>query len=191
MDKIRLEPRTFLYPMPTTLVGANVEGKPNFEAIAYAGIVNHSPPAISVASNKRHYTNIGIRANGTFSVNIPSAEMMLITDYCGITSGKKVDKSKLFEVFYGELETAPMIRECPLCMECRVIDTLVITTMEAFVGEIVAVYTEERYLSEGLPDITKIDPIIFAMHQNHYYRVGDYLGKAYSVGKGFEPGGRD
>lgn len=187
MEKIKLKPNTYLYPMPTTLVGANVEGRPNFEAIAYAGIANHAPPAIAIASNKRHYTNLGIRANRTFSVNIPSADMVEITDYCGIVSGKKADKSGLFDVFYGELETAPMIRECPLCLECRVIETVVISTMETFIGEIAAVYTEERFTTDGLPDITKIDPIIFSMHQNHYYRIGEYLAKAYSVGKKFKP----
>ena len=189
MDKIKIEPRTFLYPMPTTLVGANVKGKPNYLAIAYCGIVSHSPPAISVASNKRHYTNIGIRENKTFSVNLPSADMVEITDYCGIASGNKVDKSRLFESFYGELETAPMIKECPLNLECRLIETIVISTMEAFIGEIIAVYTDERYLTDGLPDITKIDPIIFAMHEDNYYKLGEYLAPAYRVGKNYKRSG--
>ena len=187
MEKIKIEPGTFLYPMPTTLVGANVGGKPNYSAIAYIGIVNQDPPAVSIASNMSHYTNIGIRENRTFSVNIPSTGMVEITDYCGTKSGKNVDKSGLFDTFYGELETAPMIRECPLCFECKVIQTVVITTMEAFIGEIVAVYTEEKYLTDGLPDITKIDPIIFAMHENNYYRLGEFLEKAYSVGRNFKP----
>ncbi len=74
--------------------------------------------------NKRHYTNTGIRKNGTFSVNIPSAEMVKETDYCGLLSGKDVDKAELFENFYGKLWTAPMIEECPLNIECRLIKTV-------------------------------------------------------------------
>ena len=187
MDKIKLKPKTYLYPMPATLVGAMVEGKPNFEAIAYCGIVNHNPPALSVASSKRHYTNKGIRAEKTFSVNIPSSDMVKVTDFCGVTSGAKIDKSQLFDTFFGSLKTAPMIKECPLCLECELIETVVISTMECFIGEIKGVYTEEKFLTDGLPDITKIDPIIFSMHQNEYYRVGKYLAKAYSVGKDYNP----
>jgi flavin reductase (DIM6/NTAB) family NADH-FMN oxidoreductase RutF len=147
--------------------------------------VNHDPPAISVASNKRHYTNRGIRENRTFSVNIPSVDMIEVTDYCGIVSGSKVDKSVLFTPFYGELGTAPMIEECPLNLECRVLQTVIISSMEAFIGEIVTVYTEERYLSGGLPDIIKINPIIFAMHRDQYFRLGEYLAPAYKIGKKF------
>lgn len=171
--------------MPTVIVGANVDGKPNYITIAYCGIVNHRPPCISVASSIRHYTNKGIRENATFSVNIPSADQVVITDFCGIRSGKKVDKSILFESFYGDLDTAPMIRECALNLECRVVQTVVISTMEAFIGEITAVYSEDRYLTDGLPDITKIDPIIFAMHRDEYYRLGEYIGPAYKIGENF------
>ncbi|MGQ9721275.1 MAG: flavin reductase family protein [Candidatus Jordarchaeum sp.] len=107
MEKREIGAKTFLYPMPTTLVGANVGGKPNFLTIAYCGIVNHNPPAISIALSKRHYTNPGIRENKTFSVNIPSVEMVKITDYCGLVSGKNVDKSQLFDVFTVNLKLLP------------------------------------------------------------------------------------
>jgi flavin reductase (DIM6/NTAB) family NADH-FMN oxidoreductase RutF len=111
--------------------------------------------------------------------------MIEVTDYCGIVSGSKVDKSVLFTPFYGELGTAPMIEECPLNLECRVLQTVIISSMEAFIGEIVTVYTEERYLSGGLPDIIKINPIIFAMHRDQYFRLGEYLAPAYKIGKKF------
>lgn len=186
MEKREIGAKTFLYPMPTTLVGANVGGKPNFLTIAYCGIVNHNPPAISIALSKRHYTNPGIRENKTFSVNIPSVEMVKITDYCGLVSGKNVDKSQLFDVFYGKLETAPMIKECPLNMECKLVQTLEFTVDEVFIGEIVAAYADERYLTDGLPDIKKINPIVFSMHDNKYWKVGEHIGRAWNIGKEFK-----
>ena len=67
MDKLNIGPRAFLYPLPTTLVGANVNGKANYEAIAYCGVLNHAPPIIAVSSGRKHYTNVGIKENGTFS----------------------------------------------------------------------------------------------------------------------------
>ena len=75
-----------LYPLPTTLVGANVKGKPNFITIAHVGIVN--PQAITLGINKIHYTNAGIKENETFSVNIPTSGLVKETDYCGLVSGK-------------------------------------------------------------------------------------------------------
>lgn len=186
MDKTRIGARAFLYPMPTVLVGANVNGKPNYITIAYCGIVRHKPPMISVACSRNHYTYSGIVANKTFSVNIPSEEMVEIVDYVGISSGKRVDKSTLFNTFYGALGTAPMIRECALNLECLLVQTVDIGgTPDIFIGEIVETYAEDKCLTDGLPDIKKINPIIFSNNDNNYFKVGDHLAKAFSVGKKF------
>lgn len=186
MKKYELDVRSFLYPMPATLVGANIEGKPNYLVIAFCGIVNAHPPILSVSINQSHYTNIGIIENKTFSVNIPSADMVIKTDYCGLVSGGEVDKSAVFNSFYGKLETAPMIQECPLNLECRLIQTMEFDVDTAYIGEIVSVYTEERYLTDGRLDIKKIDPIVFATHERAYYRIGDYIGQAWNIGAAYE-----
>lgn len=186
MAKIDIGAKPFLYPMPTTLVGAHVGGKPNYLPVAYTGIVNHNPPMISIALSKTHYTTAGIRENGTFSVNIPSEDLVKITDYCGLTSGHKVDKSQLFEAFYGKLGTAPMIKQCPLNLECKVVQTLEMPTDALFIAEIVAVYAEERYLTDGLPDIKKLKPIVFSVADKNYWRVGEHLAQAFSIGKELE-----
>ena len=186
MEKIAIGAKTFLYPMPTTLVGANVGGKPNYLTVAYCGIVQHNPALIAVSSGKKHYTNAGIKENGTFSVNIPSEELVTITDYCGIVSGTSVDKSILFEPFYGKLKTAPMIKECPLNLECKLVQTLDYGgSAEIFIGEIVEAYSEEQYLTNGLPDIKKIKPIVFSMHDNTYWKIGEHLAPAFKIGKKF------
>lgn len=187
MAKLKIGPRTFLYPMPTTLVGANVKGRPNYLVVAYCSIVNHDPALIAVALNKSHYTNIGIKQNRTFSVNIPSAKMVRVTDYCGIFSGERVDKSNLFNSFYGKLKTAPMIKECPLNLECKLIQTLAFSMDEVFIGEIVQSYSEKKYLTKGLPDIKKINPIIFSMHDNNYWLLGRHIACAWSIGEKFRP----
>ena len=103
--KTKLGAKNLLFPMPTILVGANVNGKPNYITIAHCGIVALSH--ISISLRKGRYTSSGIKENGTFSVNIPSEEMVKETDYCGLFSGKDTDKSKLFQTFYGTLDTAP------------------------------------------------------------------------------------
>jgi flavin reductase (DIM6/NTAB) family NADH-FMN oxidoreductase RutF len=187
MDKISIAPRTFLYPMPLVLIGAEVSGKPNYTTIAYCGIAQNNPPMISIASNKAHYSNTGIKENGTFSVNIPSEDMVTIVDFVGLNSGKYVDKSTLFEHFYGTLKTAPMIKECPLNLECRLVTIVDLKgANELIIGEIVGAYAEDNYLTNGLPDIAKIKPIIFSMHDNNYWKLGGHLGRAWNIGKGFK-----
>ena len=113
MGKIVMGPQTLVYPMPTLLVGANIDDKPNFMTVAWGGIANGEPPMISVAIRHTRHTLKGIRQNETFSVNIPSADMVRKADYCGITSGSKVNKVEAcqFEVFYGKLGNAPLIEQ--------------------------------------------------------------------------------
>jgi len=192
LEKIELEAKPFLFLKPVTLVGANVSGKPNFMTLAYCNIVNQKPPIIAISSGKRHYTNIGIKENGTFSVNTPSESMVEIVDYCGLVSGRRVDKLALFETFYGKLNTAPMIKECPFNLECKVIQTIELPLNEIFMGEIVAAYSEELYLTNGRPDLKKINPIVFTMHDDHlghsnnYWKVGEHLGRGWNIGKEFK-----
>jgi flavin reductase (DIM6/NTAB) family NADH-FMN oxidoreductase RutF len=137
-----------LYPTPTVIVGAVVDSKPNFITIAHIGIANHATPhLISISMGKVHYTNSGIRENKEFSVNIPSEKLVVETDYVGIVSGKKVDKSGVFEIFYGSLSKAPMIKACPVCMECRLFDTYDTPAHDLFIGEIVETHAEESVLT--------------------------------------------
>jgi len=183
MDKIKIDSNdAFVYPMPMTLIGAVVDGRPNFLAAAWVSRVNFKPAMMMVALGA-HHTNLGIDANGAFSINIPDVSLLEKTDYCGIVSGKKVDKSKLFDVFYGSLAGAPLIRECPLSMACRLNQTVKLPFDTLYIGDVVEVYTEERYLTGGKPDVKKINPFTLTMPDNHYWRVGELAGNAWSAGK--------
>ena len=110
--------------------------------------------------------------------------MLEVTDYCGIVSGKKADKSDIFRSFYGKLGKAPMIHECPVNLECRLVDTLDFGGgSEVFIGEILESYAEEKYFCNGIPDVEKIEPIVFSMYDNNYWGIGEHLGKAWYSGK--------
>jgi flavin reductase (DIM6/NTAB) family NADH-FMN oxidoreductase RutF len=178
--KIKLGAKNCLYPLPTTLVGANVNEKPNYITIAHVGIMNLS--SVSLGMHKSHYTNIGIRENRTFSINFPSVKMVKETDYCGIFSGKKVDKTKLFDTFYGTLVTAPMIKECPLNMECQLIKTVDFPDHDVFVGEVVETYVEETCLTNEIVDFAKIQPILFVMNDRSYWKLGERFATAWNIG---------
>ena len=189
MEKIQLSTQTICYPMPCSLVGVNVGGKPNYLTVAWFSTVNVKPPYIMIALGKAHYTNPGIKENGTFSVNIPSAAMADVTDYCGIVSGNKYDKAKMFETFYGKLKTAPMIKECPFNVECKVVQTIDLPADEVFIGEIIASYSDERYLTGGLPDLRKIAPLILSVPERKYLALGAEVGAAWEMGKKLIPKG--
>jgi len=173
-----------LYPMPTTLVGAIVNGKPNFLAVAHVGILNAgSPQYLSIGLNKVHYSNAGIHENRSFSICMPSEDLMVETDYCGLKTGKKVDKAALFDIFYGDLETAPMISACPVNMELKLHDVLDFKTHDIFIGELVQTYASEDVMTNGKIDISKLQPLLFDMASVKYWRLGPAIGKCWNVGK--------
>jgi flavin reductase (DIM6/NTAB) family NADH-FMN oxidoreductase RutF len=182
--KIELGARNCLYPMPTTLVGATVEGRPNFVTIAHVGIMDLG--SVSLGMAKAHYTNAGIKENGTFSINLPSTEMVQKTDYCGLVSGRRVNKAELFDVFYGNLKTAPMIDECPINMECKLMKVVDFPKHDVFVGEIVATYAEEAVLADGVVDYGKVQPLLFTMTDKSYWQLGERHAQAWSIGKTLE-----
>lgn len=189
MKKTLMGPTTLIYLMPTLLVGANVDDKPNVMAAAWSGIANDVPPMISVAIRHRRHTLKGIRQNMTFSVNVPSADLVVETDYCGVASGSKVDKIKAckFDVFYGKLTNAPLIEQCPVNLECKVVHILDLGTHSLVIGRIEETHISEDCLTDGKPDVDKIRPFAYTPTLSIQYRMlGDVIGEAYSVGKKLE-----
>jgi flavin reductase (DIM6/NTAB) family NADH-FMN oxidoreductase RutF len=184
MAKIEMGAFAYLYPLPAVLLGATVEGKPNYELVGNCAVVSLNPCALCVSSVKRHYTNRGIREHGVFSVNIPSIHQAAQADYCGIVSGYRTDKSGIFRSFYGKTG-APMIEECPVNLECRVVKTVELYEMEIFIGEVRCSYMDERCLEQGKPNTLKINPLLYDI--GHVYRSwGEWSAPAYSVGKQYE-----
>lgn len=186
MEKINLGPTIPAYPMPVSLVGAHVDGKPNFLAVAWFTMAGFKPPRMAISLGKGHYTNPGIKENKTFSVCLPSEDMVEMTDYCGIVSGKKTDKSEIFEIFYGELKTAPLIKACPLNMACKLVDVVESGLNEIFIGDIVGTYTEERFLTDGKLDFRKMKPLILSQPDTAYWNLGKQVARAWSVGKKYK-----
>lgn len=169
-------------PMPVALVGTVVEGKVNFMTVAWCARANFKPPMIAVAIGKPHHSTQGILENKTFSVCLPDCGMEQVTDYCGIVSGAKKDKSDLFSSFFGELKTAPMINECPVNLECTLAHVLELPSNNLFVGEIVGAFAREDVLEQGELAVEKMHPILLTMPDNRYWELGKCVGKAWKDG---------
>jgi flavin reductase (DIM6/NTAB) family NADH-FMN oxidoreductase RutF len=186
-EKVKFGKVALVYPIPIVLAGALVNNQPNFETLGDVGIMGISPPLVYISSGQDHHTNKGILEHGTFSINFPTTQLLAKTDYCGIASGNDVDKSNLFNIFYGDLKTAPMVRECPVNLECKVIKEFSIQHRQIFIADVVQSYVNEDYViktEEGLKiaDMIKLDPIIYSL-DNRYYKIGKIAGIGYQEGK--------
>lgn len=183
MDKITLQKNLFCLPWTQTILGTHLKGKVNFMALDWVTRANFNPPMLGICVNKHNASHEAILETGQFSVNVPSVEMVEVTDCTGLVSGKRVDKSGLFEVFYGELDAAPMITSCPVTMECKVVETVELPTNYFFIGEIINIYSEDRFMTDGKPDITKSRPFLLTMPDNRFWSIGECVGKAWNEGK--------
>jgi len=186
MGKIPSGAQKWLYPTPVLLVGANIDGRPNFFTVAWCSLVNREPPMLSIAVQHNRYTYQGIHHNLTFSANIPPTDMAWQVDYCGLTSGSEVNKVEAcqFRVFYGKLGNAPLIEQCPINHECAVEHIFDLVTHSLVIGRIVETYISEDCLTDGNPDISKINPIIYMVPPTRQYHAhGRVIGKAFSIGK--------
>ncbi len=164
-----------LNPLPVTLVGAQVNNRPNFLVIGYMCPFDFGK-YVFFSLYKKRYTRIGIHENKTFSVNIPSIDLLPETNICGSQSGRKIDKSAIFKVFYGELKTAPMIHQCPLNMECEVTDILDYELNEGIIGKVVKSYANPDCLTNNKLDMRRVNPIIWTIGgDNNYYKLGERL----------------
>ncbi len=174
MEKI-LAGNRWVSVSPAVIAGALVGGKANYITLGSFGGMSLSPPTVYISINKAHYTNAGIKENGYFSVNIPSRDLIGQTEYVGRVSGRDTDKSGVFTAFYGSVNKAPMIAECPVNMLCKLINTIDLPRNEVFVGEIVETYVAREAMVEDKPDMKKIDPLVLA--GSGYWGLGDVVKK--------------
>jgi flavin reductase (DIM6/NTAB) family NADH-FMN oxidoreductase RutF len=192
MTKINVElgkgPPAMLSASLTVMVGTLVDGGPDFVTVAAIGVAASNPPALSIALQPHRYSLKGIRQNMTFSVNVPSVDLVKETDYCGIASGSKTDKVKdcNFKVFYGKVKTAPLIEQCPINHACEVIQEINLGSHCFLIGRIVETHLTEECLTEGRLDATKIKPFFFGSRK--YFSLGGFIAEPFKVGNEVKPG---
>ena len=148
MAKIAKTPGTYLYPLPPSLITCGPVDRPNIITLAWVGTLCSEPPIIGVSIRPSRYSHALVKESGEFAVNVPTAEMVRVVDWCGTVSGHAEDKFKamgLTAVPTQVIHTAA-IKECPLTIECQVTQTLHLGTHDLFLGTVVAVQVEEAIL---------------------------------------------
>jgi flavin reductase (DIM6/NTAB) family NADH-FMN oxidoreductase RutF len=187
MSRRSLGPRTLLYPTPVLLVGTyDAAGRPNIMTAAWGGICCSRPPCIYVSLRAATYTHGLIVTGGCYTVSIPSANLIREADYAGIVSGRDVNKFQVLGLTHlpGTHVHAPYVGECPVVIECRLVNTVELGSHTQFVGEVLDVHADEAVLAaDGMPDIALVQPTLFDPAGRGYYGVGAALGEAFSVGR--------
>ena len=183
MGSIKIDFKSVFYPSPIVLVGAMVDERPNYMPAAWFTKVHNTPPMIAVSLGRGHFTLRGIKANQAFSINIPDASMVEKTDYCGLVSGRMVDKSDVFTPFYGQLAAVPMVREAMISMACSVAEIVSLPQDDLVLGTVVETYANEKYIGEGRIDPGKAVPFCYVSPEKQYFAIGQPLGAARSIGK--------
>lgn len=169
------------WQMPVVLIGTVIDGIPNFSAVAWITRLASEPPMIGFTIDIVHHSAKGIFQNKTFSVNFPPASLVEKVDFCGLYSGDKTNKSNIFNVYFGKNPKAPLIEECPLVMECEVVETNDINGDLFVRAEIKETYANNNMLKGNKIDFLKVDPIIYI--DKKYYKTGSFIGQAWSIGK--------
>lgn len=171
------KPGNMLYPLPAVMVSVtDGEGRDNIITVAWAGTVCTNPPMVSISVRPSRYSYEMIRKTGEFVINLTTEKLAYATDYCGVRSGRDVDKFKEAKLTREKAEfvKAPMILESPVSIECRVREIKELGSHHMFIADVLAVHAEDAYMDKNNK---------FQLNQAHplVYSHGEYLG----IGKSF------
>lgn len=186
MAKIEWKPGNMLYPLPAVLVTvADEEGHDNIITVAWAGTVCTNPPMVSISIRPERYSYKMLLETKEFIINLTTEELVFATDYCGVKSGRDVDKFKEMHLTREEASHvgAPMIKESPVSIECRVREIKEYGSHTMFIADVLAVHVDRDYMDEkGKFDLALAKPIVYS--HGEYYGTGKKLGTfGYSIKK--------
>jgi flavin reductase (DIM6/NTAB) family NADH-FMN oxidoreductase RutF len=187
MAKKRLGPTTNLFPMPAVLVAVKTgENSANILTVAWCGIVGGNPPMIALEIGSNHYSTPFIEREGCFTVNVPRSGQVAGVDYCGLVSGA-TDPDKPATCGWTMVNatqiSAPLIAECPLNLECRVVKKVGTGGGTFYLAEILETHVDEEALAgPNKINAGALDPLIFTP-DGFYYKLGERIAKAWDAGK--------
>ena len=186
MAKETWKPGNMLYPLPVVMVScADKAGKDNILTIAWTGTICTNPPMLSISVRKERHSYPMIHETGEFVVNLTTEDLVYATDFCGVKSGRDIDKWKEMNLTreYGDVVKAPMIKESPVNIECRVTEEKDLGSHVMFLAEVVSVHADKAYMDDKQKfHLEQANPIVYS--HGTYFAMGKQLGTfGYSVKK--------
>lgn len=178
MAKELWKPGNMLYPLPVVMVSvAGLHGEKNIITIAWAGTICSDPPMVSISVRPERYSYKLLKETGEFVINLTTKDLVYATDYCGVKSGRDIDKFKEMNLtaIPGEVVKAPLIAESPVNIECKVTEVKSLGTHDMFIAEVVAVHADEKYMDENHKfHLESAEPIVYS--HGAYLETGKQLG---------------
>ena len=190
MSKQIWKPGNMLYPVPAVMVTvSDGQGNDNIITIAWAGTINSDPAMVSISVRKSRYSHELLMKNKEFVINLVTKDLTFAMDYCGVKSGRDIDKFQTMNLTKGKASSVnvPIIEESPVNIECKVTQVLELGSHDMFLAEVTAVLADEKYMDEnGRFDLNKSNLVAYSHGQ--YFTLGEYVGKfGYSVQKKKKP----
>lgn len=176
-NKTEIKPSTMLNPVPVVMVSCGTMEKSNIITVAWTGTVNSEPPMVYVSVRKSRYSHELIRQNGSFVINLVNADTVKAADFCGVKSGRDIDKFEALKLTKAEapLTGVPMIEECPINLECKVTQVLELGSHDMFLATVEAVYVNNQLLDEKAAiDLVKANLVAYS--HGEYFDLGQYEG---------------
>lgn len=176
---------TFIYPLPAVMVSCGDMENSNIITVAWTGILNTDPAMCYISVRPERYSYHMIKEKGEFAINLTTQELAYATDWCGVKSGKSVDKFKEMHLTKEKAEfiSCPLVKESPVSIECRVKEIRELGSHHMFIAEVLSIDADEKYIDEkGAFDISKCNLIAYA--NGGYYTLNKKIGRfGYSVQK--------
>ena len=186
MEKELWKPGNMLYPLPVVMVSVtDGEGHDNIITVAWTGTVCSDPPMLSISVRPERYSYSMLKKTEEFVVNLVTKELVYATDFCGVKSGRELDKFREMKLtrLPASKVLPPMIGESPVNLECQVSQVIPLGTHDMFLARIVAVHADKRYMDEkGKFHLEQARPVVYS--HGEYLLTGERLGSfGYSVRK--------
>ena len=186
MSKQSWKPGNMLYPLPVVMVSCNRKGeKPNIVTVAWTGTICSDPAMVSISVRPERYSHDIIEETGEFVINLVTKDLTYATDYCGVRSGRDVDKFKEMNLtpLPSKMIDAVGIEESPVNIECKVVEVKKLGSHDMFIAEVVNVTGDDRYMDEN-NKFNLNDSDLVAYSHGEYFTLGEKIGTfGYSVRK--------
>lgn len=185
MAKVMWKPGTFLYPLPAVMVSCGTMEQSNIITVAWTGILNTNPATVYISVRPQRHSYEMIKKQGEFVINLTTEQLAYATDWCGVKSGKDIDKFATLKLTKQKANfvKCPMIEQSPVSVECKVKEIKEFGTHHTFIAEVLAIHADEKYIDKtGRFDISKCNLIAYS--NGHYYTLGKKIGRfGFSVEK--------
>lgn len=178
MPKITWKPGTMLYPLPSVMITSKYGDIENIITVSWVGTICTVPPMVSISIRPERYSYDLIKKSGEFAINIPDKNLINAVDFCGVKSGRDVDKFTSLKLNKEKASkiNVPLIKECPISIECRVRDIIELGSHHMFISDVLCVDVEESLLdSYGKLHLENAD--LVGYNHGQYFTASKHIGR--------------